>query len=60
MVQNELAKMWDVVNCCNTISDISKAEKVLRKSNISVADFDEMMSALSWLSVDIYRNRRKG
>lgn len=49
-----LAQCWEMVNRCDTHEKIAIAEKWLMAANITIAEFDELMGALAFLSREIY------
>ena len=46
-----------MVNNAETPEEIAAAENILLNSEISNKDYDELRSALSFISIEYYRNR---
>lgn len=52
-----LSQCWELVNCCDTHAKIQGAEKWLLKADITLAEYDELMDALAYLSRELYSCR---
>ena len=49
-----LQQCWKMVNRADTHEKISIAEKWLLKANITCAEFDDLMQALTYISRELY------
>ena len=52
-----ISQCWGLVNCCDTHAKIECAEKWLLKADITMAEYDELMDALAYLSRELYSRR---
>lgn len=52
-----LSQCWELVNRCDTHEKIACAEKWLLKADVTMADYDELMKALAYLSRELYSRR---
>ena len=52
-----LSQCWELVNRCDTHEKIACAEKLLLKADITMAEYDELMDALAYLSRELYSRR---
>ena len=52
-----LSQCWELVNRCDTHEKIQGAEKWLLKADITMAEYDELMDALAYLSRELYSRR---
>lgn len=49
-----LAQCWEMVNRVDTREKLQIAEQWLLKANISIAEYDDLMQALSYISRELY------
>ena len=52
-----LSQCWELVNRCDTHAKIDCAEMWLLKADITIAEYDELMNALAYLSRELYSHR---
>ena len=52
-----LTQCWKMVNRCDTHAKIRIAEQWLLKANITTAEYDDLMEALSYISRELYNPR---
>lgn len=52
-----LSQCWELVNQCDTHEEIECAEKWLLKADITMAEYDELMDTLAYLSRELYSLR---
>ncbi len=52
-----LNQCWKLVNRCDTHDKIRCAEMWLAKANITNAEYDDLMEALSYISRELYNPR---
>ena len=52
-----LNQCWKMVNRCDTHENIRIAEQWLLKANITAAQYDDLMEALSYISRELYNPR---
>ena len=52
-----LSQCWELVNRCDTHEKIACAEKWLLKADITMAEYDELMDTLAYLSRELYSRR---
>lgn len=50
-------QLWDMVNSADTFDKLHTAEKAVYKHTKDVDTFDDMMSALSFISRELYRQQ---
>ena len=49
-----LAQCWEMVNRIDTREKLCIAEQWLLKASISIAEYDELMQAVSYISRELY------
>ena len=47
-------KLWDMVNACQTVGDCTKAEMVIRNSDVDNETYDDLMMAVSYICREAY------
>ncbi|ODA41072.1 hypothetical protein [Desulfosporosinus sp. BG] len=50
-----LKKLWSLVNNAQTLNDVNIAELEIRKADISIVDYDDLMMSLSYVSRELHR-----